>query len=143
MLSHASSTCGHGKKSPGRRITGKLPICGKQDQSSGMYTCRASQLTKEKKFSNPAKCFHSKLNCTLKNPMPYVGRGGLKMENFLKETTWDLNGSSLSRSWSVNRWVYRLLTATRSSLLLPAWMWAGGNYTTNSGWMSGLPILKK
>ena len=28
----------------------------------------------------------------LKNPMPYVGRGGLKMENFLKETTWDLNG---------------------------------------------------
>jgi len=32
---------------------------------------------------------------TVEKPFPYVGRGGLKMENFLKESGWDVTGLSV------------------------------------------------
>jgi len=53
---------------------------------AGQVTCKGEKILKS------SQLLPLDATLTLEHPMPYVGRGGLKMENFLKETTWNLYG---------------------------------------------------
>ena len=67
---------------------------------------------------------------SLENQMPYVGRGGLKMENFLLEANWPVKGVDfLDLGASTGGFTDCLLQGEPSQPL--AWMLVGGNCTTS------------
>jgi 23S rRNA (cytidine1920-2'-O)/16S rRNA (cytidine1409-2'-O)-methyltransferase len=64
-----------------------------ESRSKAQACILAGQVTyKGEKILKSSQLLPLEATLTLENPMPYVGRGGLKMENFLKETTWNLKG---------------------------------------------------
>ena len=67
-----------------------LVLCGLVDSRTKAQACiLAGQVRyKGEKIHKSSQLLPSNEVLTLDTPMPYVGRGGIKMENFIKESKW-------------------------------------------------------
>jgi len=71
-----------------------LVLCGLVESRTKAQACiLAGQVRcRGEKVQKSSQLFPSDEKLTLDTPMPYVGRGGLKMENFIKESKWLVRG---------------------------------------------------
>ena len=76
------------------RVDELLVHCGLVGSRSKAQACiMAGQVRhKGEKIQKSSQLLSANETLTLDTPMPYVGRGGLKMENFIKDSKWMVKG---------------------------------------------------